>query len=41
MSCMTCWEGTLQYETKLILKHVIGPCYVTYKDFADILKDWN
>ena len=31
-------EGTLQYETKLILKHVIGQRYVTYKDFADLLE---
>ena len=31
-------EGTLQYETELILKHVIGQRYVTYKDFADLLE---
>lgn len=31
-------EGTLQYETKLILKHVISQRYVTYKAFADLLE---
>ena len=31
-------EGTLQYETKLILKHVINQRYITYKTFADLLE---
>lgn len=31
-------EGTLQYETKLILKHVISQHYVSYKTFANSLE---
>ena len=31
-------EGTLQYETKLTLKHVIGQHYITYKTFANLLE---
>ena len=31
-------EGTLQYEAKLVLKHVIGQRYITYKNFADLLE---
>ena len=31
-------EGTLQYKTKLTLKHVISQHYVTYKTFANLLE---
>ena len=31
-------EGTLQYETKLVLKHMIGQRYITYKAFAEMLE---
>ena len=31
-------EGTLQYEAKLVLKHVIGQRYIAYKNFADLLE---
>ena len=31
-------EGTLQYEAKLVLKHVIGQRYKGYKNFADLLE---
>ena len=31
-------EGTLQYEAKLVLKHVIAQHYMTYKTFADLLE---
>lgn len=31
-------EGTLQYETKLTLKHVITQHYITYKTFANLLE---
>ena len=38
MYLVSCWEGTLQYETKLTLKHVISQHYVTYKTFANFLE---
>jgi hypothetical protein len=30
-------EGTLQYEAKLVLKHVIGQRYITYKSFTGLV----
>ena len=31
-------SSTFQYEAKLVLKHVIGQRYITYKSFADLLE---
>ena len=31
-------EGTLQCETKLILKHVTSQCYISYKTFTNSLE---